>query len=1224
MPDGTVIKNVPPGTKQSDLQTRLAKMRKPATAAAPLQSYTGPVEQARQDVSAEASEVGHALRPNIGKGALEAVGALDIPFRAAGNAVMDATGSPAAATAAYALPQMLGPQTVVKAVERAVKLGKVSREAAPKFAELLKQRLATEGKTGWTPTAEITDEQADVVAAMLRSKDGSPSAATKPIKSAQQKAGARQRIPAGEEGFPPEASDLSDMDAHDRAPPLGTLPDIPPTAEVTMGKEPDVPVKTFPKETYPEVIDPAPEPRPTGTKPVKPTRLPKELSKASPRYAFGQHQFEIAFDSDVDRAAYITAQKTPSKRDNDFLKFAMEATGMTAGQVRAYGAQVRAKIKENAQAIMVGHPAPHAGLNLRTAVNKPKEVSIDYDNESLLQAIKKLGGLHVSHARDISGEKGFRANAGNAGMWKKDGLSIDDMVTQLGDHGYIPPEALNDADGGVQWLRDAVKAEMDGHKVYSMKGDEAVIYGRMRDEGGKINPALVTKLATTTTGAIVGAGLDPEHPIHGAILGAAGGFGAGHIVTRRVISGGFGSALRVADNPGKLLHDAKEGEIVAGQRAATQTFEKLKSANLTPDRGFAVIRAVETGDVSALLPQEIQVAQLFSDAVGKLGTRAQEAGVIANLRKNYAPLLFDWSDPHTAATLRKMGATDPAKGERTSGFSTFTPFQLERTITDYGMAQKLGLKPATLDPAELFRRYASSVIRATENKRAITELANLKGEGGRPVVGLQGTVPDHFVPINKGDVKIPELDGFMVDPDIADSVRAGLSSYDPSIIARSAMNVSWFAKRFNVSLSAFHPMALLQAHAGAGGNPFDVLAGVGARGVEKATGIEVPYKSAVDKALEAYRMGGENDAVDALIRNGLKIEAPLEDRSGRDAFQKTMKLTGDKVKDLLGHEADLAFKGLGVVDNGLQKFTWDYMYTGMKLSTGMKMLEQEVQRNITRAAAGKEPLKPVNQIAADVSSFVNSTFGGLNLRRIAEDVAKEWGPRAGSAAYSVASPRGQAYLQMAVFAPDWKMSTLQAWTRGLGLTGNETVQRFHREYLVRSAMMSMILADAVNMKMSGHHVWQNDFHTKRGHQQTTLEKVHDATYVDLGDGRKMQMFKHLMEGPHAVSDPQKFALNAMGYIPRTAGTLLTNKQFMTPEWAPPIAENHLGPVERAYKYATWPLHEASPIAAMNFDAGMGATAGSFLGTPIYGSTQAQKQKRAQERLEEKARSMLKR
>lgn len=1128
MPDGTVIKNVPPGTKQSDLQTRLAKMRKPATAAAPLQSYTGPVEQARQDVSAEASEVGHALRPNLGKGALEAVGALDIPFRAAGNAVMDATGSPAAATAAYALPQMLGPQTVVKAVERAVKLGKVSREAAPKFAELLKQRLATEGKTGWTPAAEITDEQADVVAAMLRSKDGSPSAATKPIKSAQQKAGARQRIPAGEEGFPPEASDLSDMDAHDRAPPLGTLPDIPPTAEVTMGKEPDVPVKTFPKETYPEVIDPVPEPKPAGTKPVKPVR-------------------------------------------------------------------------------------------------KGKSKDISYNNDTLRTAIKKLGGLHVSHARDISGEKGFRANAGNAGMWKKDGLSIDDMVTQLGDHGYIPPEALNDVDGGVQWLRDAIKAEMDGSPVYSMRADEEVIYGRMRDEqGGKINPALVTKLATTTTGAIVGAGLDPEHPVHGAILGAAGGFGAGHIVTRRVISGGFGSALRVADNPGKLLHDAKEGEIVAGQRAATQTFEKLKSANLTPDRGFAVIRAVETGDVSALLPQEIQVAQLFFDAVGKLGTRAQEAGVIANLRKNYAPLLFDWSDPHTAATLRKMGATDPAKGERTSGFSTFTPFQLERTITDYGMAQKLGLKPATLDPAELFRRYASSVIRATENKRAITELANLKGEGGRPVVGLQGTVPDHFVPINKGDVKIPELDGFMVDPDIADSVRAGLSSYDPSIIARSAMNVSWFAKRFNVSLSAFHPMALLQAHAGAGGNPFDVLAGVGARGVEKATGIEVPYKSAVDKALEAYRMGGENDAVDALIRNGLKIEAPLEDRSGRDAFQKTMKLTGDKVKDLLGHEADLAFKGLGVVDNGLQKFTWDYMYTGMKLSTGMKMLEQEVQRNITRAAAGKEPLKPVNQIAADVSSFVNSTFGGLNLRRIAEDVAKEWGPRAGSAAYSVASPRGQAYLQMAVFAPDWKMSTLQAWTRGLGLTGNETVQRFHREYLVRSAMMSMILADAVNMKMSGHHVWQNDFHTKRGHQQTTLEKVHDATYVDLGDGRKMQMFKHLMEGPHAVSDPQKFALNAMGYIPRTAGTLLTNKQFMTPEWAPPIAENHLGPVERAYKYATWPLHEASPIAAMNFDAGMGATAGSFLGTPIYGSTQAQKQKRAQERLEEKARSMLKR
>ena len=135
-----------------------------------------------------------------------------------------------------------------------------------------------------------------------------------------------------------------------------------------------------------------------------------------------------------------------------------------------------------------------------------------------------------------------------------------------------------------------------------------------------------------------------------------------------------------------------------------------------------------------------------------------------------------------------------------------------------------------------------------------------------------------------------------------------------------------------------------------------------------------------------------------------------------------------------------------------------------------------------------------------------------------------------------------------------------------------------------------------------------------------MERVHDATYVDLGDGRKMQMFKHLMEGPHAVSDPQKFALNALGYIPRVAGTMATNKQWLTPDWAPPIAENHAGAVERAYRYAMWPVEQAMPISGMNFDAGIGPTAGSFLGVPVYGMDAKQKAKLSQKRVEDRAKA----
>lgn len=81
----------------------------------------------------------------------------------------------------------------------------------------------------------------------------------------------------------------------------------------------------------------------------EPAALPRDLSGAKPRYSYGEKQYDLKFDSDLDRAAYILAQKTPSKRDADYLKFVTESTGMTEAQARAYGAKVREQIKPMAR-----------------------------------------------------------------------------------------------------------------------------------------------------------------------------------------------------------------------------------------------------------------------------------------------------------------------------------------------------------------------------------------------------------------------------------------------------------------------------------------------------------------------------------------------------------------------------------------------------------------------------------------------------------------------------------------------------------------------------------------------------------------------------------------------------------------------------------------------------------------------------------------------------------
>jgi hypothetical protein len=104
---------------------------------------------------------------------------------------------------------------------------------------------------------------------------------------------------------------------------------------------------------------PALPPKPIKAEPKKPTKpvnpanrlkpdppsFPRGLEKAAPRY----RDLKLTFESTIDAAAVITAQKNKSKRDADFLKFAMENTGLTEEQIRAHGKQVLNSMKRRYQ-----------------------------------------------------------------------------------------------------------------------------------------------------------------------------------------------------------------------------------------------------------------------------------------------------------------------------------------------------------------------------------------------------------------------------------------------------------------------------------------------------------------------------------------------------------------------------------------------------------------------------------------------------------------------------------------------------------------------------------------------------------------------------------------------------------------------------------------------------------------------------------------------------------
>lgn len=77
----------------------------------------------------------------------------------------------------------------------------------------------------------------------------------------------------------------------------------------------------------------------------KQAKLQADLAGAKPRFAIGADQYTPRFESDIDKALFIIAQSNPSKRDADYLRFAMAQLGINEGQARQLGSKLRTEIK---------------------------------------------------------------------------------------------------------------------------------------------------------------------------------------------------------------------------------------------------------------------------------------------------------------------------------------------------------------------------------------------------------------------------------------------------------------------------------------------------------------------------------------------------------------------------------------------------------------------------------------------------------------------------------------------------------------------------------------------------------------------------------------------------------------------------------------------------------------------------------------------------------------
>jgi hypothetical protein len=213
---------------------------------------------------------------------------------------------------------------------------------------------------------------------------------------------------------------------------------------------------------------------------------------------------------------------------------------------------------------------------------------------------------------------------------------------------------------------------------------------------------------------------------------------------------------------------------------------------------------------------------------------------------------------------------------------------------------------------------------------------------------------------------------------------------------------------------------------------------------------------------------------------------------------------------------------------------------------------------------------------------------------VAEDAKTRWGRELGQ---TMLNPGSRRVMQLVMFAPDWTISTTRAAVQAFGkpdFLNPTTLAGLHQQYLLRAGMYYLVVGDAINYSMSGHHLWQNK----------------DPTILDMNpEGTKhMQWSKHTMEPVHWVTKPAQQAINKLGVLPRESVEQALSVEYLS-------AKGRMPPMRSRIRHFA---SNFAPIAIQQGQqGGTGAALAGFAGVPIYGQTEAERERAREERKRKK-------
>lgn len=265
------------------------------------------------------------IKAGKAKSALAAVALENVAGDIAVTAAMDATGS-VMAPADYAMSAVAS--TLLSLPSAPGVFRGAMTEAAAREAREIGERLETLRKETGDPATkqrEIDDQIADIHNITTE----------KPV-TGRQRVMDDEDIEAIRDEFEGKAKE--DPEADPEAPPKPEPLAVTPTKPLD-----ETPIKDVPPVVEPDMIDVPPLEqvvREDLDLPMPDGKLPKDLVGAKPRWKTST----IEFESDIDRALFITSQKTPSKADARYREW-LRSQGLTDEDIRTRGLEVRAALK---------------------------------------------------------------------------------------------------------------------------------------------------------------------------------------------------------------------------------------------------------------------------------------------------------------------------------------------------------------------------------------------------------------------------------------------------------------------------------------------------------------------------------------------------------------------------------------------------------------------------------------------------------------------------------------------------------------------------------------------------------------------------------------------------------------------------------------------------------------------------------------------------------------